>query len=147
MIAGSISSVADLLAAGLRVQVPSVRESRSDDRRFSIFSGMKRLHLRAETREDRVAWMEALRATKDMFPRMLSGEMVGPGDTAAAVAVSTERLRQRLQQEGVSEAAIADSEAIVRAEFESLHKQLMLLRQKHTLLVDTLRQLEVLARG
>ena len=70
--------------------------------------------------------------------------MVGPGDTAAAVAVSTERLRQRLQQEGVSEAAIADSEKIVRAEFESLHKQLVLSKQKQALLVETLRQLEVL---
>nr|ABF98451.1 Oxysterol-binding protein, expressed [Oryza sativa Japonica Group] len=77
-----------------------------------------------------------------MFPRMSTSEMVGPGDTAAAVAVSTERLRQRLQQEGVSEAAIADSERIVRTEFEVLHKQLMLLKQKQTLLLDTLRQLE-----
>lgn len=119
-----------------------MRESRSDDRRFSIFSGTKTLHLRAETREDRAAWLEALRATKDMFPRMSSSEMVGPGDTAAAVAVSTERLRQRLQQEGVSEAAIADSESIVRAEFEALHKQLVLAKQKHALLVETLRQLE-----
>ncbi|RCV41284.1 hypothetical protein SETIT_9G123700v2 [Setaria italica] len=126
----------------LRVQVSTVRESRSDDRRFSIFSGTKTLHLRAETREDRAAWLEALRATKDMFPRMSSSEMVGPGDTAAAVAVSTERLRQRLQQEGVSEAAIADSESIVRAEFEALHKQLVLAKQKHALLVETLRQLE-----
>lgn len=75
---------------------------------------------------------------------MSTSEMVGPGDTAAAVAVSTERLRQRLQQEGVSEAAIADSERIVRTEFEVLHKQLMLLKQKQTLLLDTLRQLEVL---
>lgn len=119
-----------------------MRESRSDDRRFSIFSGTKRLHLRAETREDRAAWVEALQATKEMFPRMSTSEMVGPGDTAAAVAVSTERLRQRLQQEGVSEAAIADSERIVRTEFEVLHKQLMLLKQKQTLLLDTLRQLE-----
>ena len=128
----------------LRVQVSTVRESRSDDKRFPIFSGTKTLHLRAETREDRAAWLEALRATKDMFPRMSSSEMVGPGDTAAAVAVSTERLRQRLQQEGVSEAAIADSEKIVRAEFEALHKQLVLSKQKHALLVETLRQLEVL---
>nr|CAB3493542.1 unnamed protein product [Digitaria exilis] len=96
----------------IHLKVSTVRESRSDDRRFSIFSGTKTLHLRAETREDRAAWLEALRATKDMFPRMSSSEMVGPGDTAAAVAVSTERLRQRLQQEGVSEAAIADSERI-----------------------------------
>ncbi|CAN6287108.1 unnamed protein product [Urochloa humidicola] len=126
----------------IHLKVSTVRESRSDDRRFSIFSGTKTLHLRAETREDRAAWLEALRATKDMFPRMSSSEMVGPGDTAAAVAVSTERLRQRLQQEGVSEAAIADSEMIVRAEFEALHKQLALAKQKHVLLVETLRQLE-----
>ncbi|CAL4943952.1 unnamed protein product [Urochloa decumbens] len=126
----------------IHLKVSTVRESRSDDRRFSIFSGTKTLHLRAETREDRAAWLEALRATKDMFPRMSSSEMVGPGDTAAAVAVSTERLRQRLQQEGVSEAAIADSERIVRAEFEALHKQLALAKQKHVLLVETLRQLE-----
>ncbi|CAL4926886.1 unnamed protein product [Urochloa decumbens] len=126
----------------IHLKVSTVRESRSDDRRFSIFSGTKTLHLRAETREDRAAWLEALRATKDMFPRMSSSEMVGPGDTAAAVAVSTERLRQRLQQEGVSEAAIADSERIVRAEFEALHKQLALAKQKHALLVETLRQLE-----
>uniref|UniRef100_A0A0D3FN02 PH domain-containing protein n=1 Tax=Oryza barthii TaxID=65489 RepID=A0A0D3FN02_9ORYZ len=122
----------------IHLKVSSVRESRSDDRRFSIFSGTKRLHLRAETREDRAAWVEALQATKEMFPRMSTSEMVGPGDTAAAVAVFTERLRQRLQQEGVSEAAIADSERIVRTEFEVLHKQLMLLKQKQTLLLDTL---------
>uniref|UniRef100_A0A0E0KI01 PH domain-containing protein n=1 Tax=Oryza punctata TaxID=4537 RepID=A0A0E0KI01_ORYPU len=122
----------------IHLKVSSVRESRSDDRRFSIFSGTKRLHLRAETREDRAAWVEALQATKEMFPRMSTSEMVGPGDTAAAVAVSTERLRQRLQQEGVSEAAIADSERIVRTEFEVLHKQLVLLKQKQTLLLDTL---------
>uniref|UniRef100_A0ACD5ZZM1 Uncharacterized protein n=1 Tax=Avena sativa TaxID=4498 RepID=A0ACD5ZZM1_AVESA len=126
----------------IHLKVSTVRESRSDDRRFSIFSGTKRLHLRAETREDRAAWLEALRATKEMFPRMSTSEMVGPGDTAAAVAVSTERLRQRLQQEGVSEAAIADSEKIVRAEFEALHKQLVLLKQKQALLLDTLRHLE-----
>ncbi|KAK1644984.1 hypothetical protein QYE76_062789 [Lolium multiflorum] len=126
----------------IHLKVSTVRESRSDDRRFSIFSGTKRLHLRAETREDRAVWLEALRATKEMFPRMSTSEMVGPGDTAAAAAVSTERLRHRLQQEGVGEAAIADSERIVRAEFEALHKQLVLLKQKQALLLDTLRHLE-----
>ncbi|XP_044979895.1 oxysterol-binding protein-related protein 1C-like isoform X1 [Hordeum vulgare subsp. vulgare] len=126
----------------IHLKVSTVRESRSDDRRFSIFSGTKRLHLRAETREDRAAWLEALRATKEMFPRMSTSEMVGPGDTAAAAAVSTERLRKLLLQEGVSEAAIADSERIVREEFEALHKQLVLLKQKQALLLDTLRHLE-----
>ncbi|XP_037462592.1 oxysterol-binding protein-related protein 1C-like [Triticum dicoccoides] len=127
----------------IHLKVSTVRESRSDDRRFSIFSGTKRLHLRAETREDRAAWLEALRATKEMFPRMSTSEMVGPGDTAAAAAVSTERLKKRLQQEGVSDAAIADSERIVREEFEALHKHLVLLKQKQTLLLDMLRHLEI----
>jgi len=37
-----------------------------------------------------------------------------------------------------------ESEMIVRAEFEALHKQLVLSKQKHALLLETLRQLEVL---
>ncbi|KAI3460605.1 hypothetical protein Pfo_017268 [Paulownia fortunei] len=123
----------------VHLKVSSIRESRSDDRRFSIFTGTKRLHLRAESREDRMAWMEALQAVKDMFPRMSNSELMAPVNN---VAVSTERLRQRLLEEGVSEAAIQDSEQIVKNEFASLQNQLMLLRQKYWLLMDTLRQLE-----
>ena len=121
-------------------QVSSIRESRSDDKRFTIFTGTKRLHLRAETRDDRVAWMEALQAVKDMFPRMSNSELMAPTDN---VAVSTEKLRQRLMQEGVSESAIQDSEQIMRTEFTAFQNQLVLHKQKQWLLIDTLRQLEV----
>ncbi|KAJ6349507.1 hypothetical protein OIU77_006981 [Salix suchowensis] len=76
-------------------QVSSIRESRSGDKRFSIFTGTKRLHLRAEIREDRLEWMEALQAVKDMFPRMSNSELMAPMDN---VAVSNE-LRKRLQEE------------------------------------------------
>ncbi|KAK6923683.1 hypothetical protein RJ641_009883 [Dillenia turbinata] len=123
----------------IHLQVSSVRESRSDDKRFSIYTGTKRLHLRAETREDRAAWMDALQAVKDMFPRISNSELMAPADN---VVVSTEKLRQRLLEEGVSEAAIQDSEQIMRNEFSSLHAYLVLLKQKQFLLVDTLRQLE-----
>ncbi|CAI9114591.1 OLC1v1015347C1 [Oldenlandia corymbosa var. corymbosa] len=123
----------------LFLQVSTIRESKSDDRRFSIFTGTKRLHLRAETRDDRIAWMEALQAVKDMFPRMSNSELMAPLDN---VSISTEKLRQRLLEEGVSEAAIQDTEQLVRNEFASLQTQFMLLRQKHRLLIDTLRQLE-----
>ncbi|XWS15086.1 hypothetical protein CRYUN_Cryun35bG0064000 [Craigia yunnanensis] len=123
----------------VHLKVSSIRESRSDDKRFSIFTGTKRLHLRAETRDDRVAWMEALQAVKDMFPRMSNSELMAPMDN---VAVSTEKLRQRLMQEGVSESAIQDSEQIMRGEFAALQNQLVLLKQKQWLLIDTLRQLE-----
>ncbi|KAG8491774.1 hypothetical protein CXB51_015053 [Gossypium anomalum] len=123
----------------VHLKVSSIRESRSDDKRFSIFTGTKRLHLRAETRDDRVAWMEALQAVKDMFPRMSNSELMAPTDN---VVVSTEKLRKRLMQEGISESAIQDSEQIMKSEFAELQKQLVLLKQKQWLLIDTLRQLE-----
>ncbi|XP_057504507.1 oxysterol-binding protein-related protein 1C-like isoform X2 [Actinidia eriantha] len=123
----------------VHLKVSSIRESRSDDKRFSIFTGTKRLHLRAETREDRAAWMDALQAVKDMFPRMSNSELMAPVDN---VVESTEKLRQLLLEEGASEAAIQDSEQIMRNEFAAMQNQLMLLRQKHWLLLDTLRQLE-----
>ncbi|KAH7654743.1 Oxysterol-binding protein [Dioscorea alata] len=123
----------------VHLKVSSIKESRSDDKRFSIFTGTKTLHLRAETREDRGSWMEALHAVKEMFPRMSNSELMAPVD---GLVVSTEKLRQRLQQEGVSEAAIQDSEQIMRAEFAALQNQLVALKQKQSLLVDTLRQLE-----
>lgn len=131
-------AVESILTAAL--QVSSIRESRSDDKRFSIFTGTKRLHLRAETRDDRMAWMDALQAVKDMFPRLSNSELMAPVDN---VVVSTEKLRQRLLEEGLSEAAIQDSEQIVRSEFAVLQSQLMVLKQKHWFLLDTLRQLEV----
>lgn len=87
-----------------------------------------------------MAWTEALQAVKDMFPRMSNSELMAPVDN---VTVSTEKLRVRLMEEGVSEAAIQDSEQIMRTEFAALQSQLVLLKQKHSALIDTLRQLEV----
>lgn len=122
------------------MQVSTIRESKSDDKRFSVFTGTKRLHLRADTREDRASWTEALQAVKDMFPRMSNSELMAPVDN---VTVSTEKLRLRLMEEGVSEGAIQDSEQIMKTEFAALQNQLVLLKQKHSILIDTLRQLEV----
>ncbi|ONK75196.1 uncharacterized protein A4U43_C03F14360 [Asparagus officinalis] len=123
----------------VHLKVSTIRESRSDDKKFSIFTGTKRLHLRAETREDRIMWMEALQAVKEMFPRISNSELMAPVDN---FTVSTEKLRQRLMKEGVSEAAIQDSEQIMRNEFAALQTQLTLLKQKQARLIDTLRQLE-----
>lgn len=122
-------------------QVSSIRESRTDDRRFSIFTGTKRLHLRAETREDRMLWMEALRAMKELFPRVSNNELMAPSEN---VVVSTEKLRQRLSEEGISESAIQDSEQIMKSEFTKMHSQLMVLKQRQVILVDALRHLEVI---
>ncbi|XP_057972463.1 oxysterol-binding protein-related protein 1C-like [Malania oleifera] len=123
----------------IHLKVSSIRESRSDDKRFSIFTGTKRLHLRAETREDRTMWTDALQAVKDMFPRMSNSELMAPLEN---MAVSTEKLRQRLLEEGVIEAAIQDSEQIMKSEFSVMQNHLVVLKQKQLLLLDTLRQLE-----
>ncbi|KEH28023.1 OSBP(oxysterol-binding protein)-related protein 1C [Medicago truncatula] len=123
----------------IHLKVSTIRESRSDDKRFSIFTGTKTLHLRAETRDDRVAWVEALYAVKDMFPRMSISELMAPVDNTA---VSTEKLRHRLMEEGVSEEAIQDSEQIMRNEYAALQNQLLLLKQKQLALIDNLRHLE-----
>lgn len=87
-----------------------------------------------------MAWLEALEAVKDMFPRISNSELMAPVDD---VTVSTERLRQKLLEEGLSESAIQESEQIMKSEFASLQTQLRVLRQKYWLLTDTLRQLEV----
>lgn len=123
----------------VHLKVSSIKESKSDDKRFSIYTGTKRLHLRAETREERDMWMESLRAVKEMFPRISNGEHMVPIEYCV---VSTNKLRERLLKEGVSEAAILDSEQIMMDEFAALHNQLNMLKQKHDLLIDTLRQLE-----
>lgn len=96
--------------------------------------------MRAETRDDRIAWMEALQAVKGMFPRMSNSELMAP---LGGVTVSTEKLRQRLLEEGVSEEAIQDSENIMISEFSAMQDQLVFLKQKHLLLMDALRMLEV----
>lgn len=84
--------------------------------------------------------MEALQAVKDMFPRISNSELMAPMD---GIHVSTDELRQHLREEGVREEAIQVSEQIVRNEFAALQNQLLLLKQKQCLLIDTLRQLEV----
>lgn len=96
--------------------------------------------MRAETSEDRLAWMEALQAVKDFFPRMSNSELMASLDN---ITVSTEKLKQRLKEEGVSDAAIQDCEQIMKSEFETVQNQLMLLKQKQWFIIDTLRQLEV----
>nr|ABB43279.1 oxysterol-binding related protein 1 [Petunia integrifolia] len=123
----------------IHLKVSSVRESRSDDRRFSINTGIKRLHLRAETREDRQTWMEALIAAKNMFP---ISDPVLESPINENVYVPTEKLRQRLLEEGVSEVVIRDSEQIMRNEFAALHSRLLQLKQKQMRLLDKLGQLE-----
>ncbi|XP_059448859.1 oxysterol-binding protein-related protein 1D [Corylus avellana] len=123
----------------VHLKVSSVRASKSDDKRLSIFTGTKTLHLRCVSRDDRSAWIEALLAAKDLFPRVLTCIEFAPTED---VVVSTEKLRLRLSQEGIGETVIKDCESIVLLEVSELQNRLKALHHKHVMLLDKLRQLE-----
>ncbi|KAH9329741.1 hypothetical protein KI387_001849, partial [Taxus chinensis] len=124
----------------VHLKVSSIRESRSDDKRFSLFTGTKTLHLRTDSSEDRSTWIEALMAAKDLFPsRSMSSHFLMPVEE---IVVSTEKLRGRLEAEGLNDEIIRDCEDIMLSEFSELQSQLKFLEQKRFNLLDTLRQLE-----
>ncbi|KAL4566263.1 hypothetical protein LXL04_030376 [Taraxacum kok-saghyz] len=120
----------------LHLKVSSICESRSDDRRFSIFTGTKGMHLKAHTREEQMEWMEALKTVKRMYPRISNNELMHP--ISNVPTVSTQKLRARLLEEGVNESIIQDAEKIMRNEFLEMQDQLKLLRKKVGLLIETL---------
>ncbi|XP_076936827.1 oxysterol-binding protein-related protein 1D-like [Bidens hawaiensis] len=122
----------------IHLKVSSVRASKSDDKRLSIFSGTKTLHLRCISREDRAAWIESLLAAKDKFPRLSVGDLA----PSEEMVISTEKLRSRLSQEGITEEIIKDCESIMLSELTTLQNQMKALQLKHIVLLDTLRQLE-----
>ncbi|XP_044947986.1 oxysterol-binding protein-related protein 2A-like [Hordeum vulgare subsp. vulgare] len=91
--------------------VSAFRESKSDDRRFYIFSPTKTLHLKTDSKDDRVAWIEALILARSVYSlRSLSGRITF---VQSDVSVSTTRLRNRMRQEGLNESLIQDCEQIM----------------------------------
>ncbi|KAF8086360.1 hypothetical protein N665_0628s0011 [Sinapis alba] len=122
----------------VHLKVSSIRASKSDDKRLTIFTGTKTLHLRCVSRENRATWVEALQVAKDLFPRVPSGDILPCEDAV----VSTEKLRERLMQEGIGETVVKDCETIMLSEVSMLQNRLQVLTQKHLILLDTLRQLE-----
>ncbi|KAL8535242.1 hypothetical protein ACS0TY_011026 [Phlomoides rotata] len=123
----------------IHLKVSSVRASKSDDKRLSIFTGTKTLHLRCQSKEDRASWIEALLVAKDKFPRLLTSNDLAPSED---FVVSTEKLRSRLIQEGISEHIVKDCESIMLGEVAEMQNQLKTIKLKHILLLDTLRRLE-----
>ncbi|KAL5667544.1 hypothetical protein ACJX0J_019765, partial [Zea mays] len=103
-------------------KVSAFRESKSDDRRFYIFSPTKTLHLKTNSKVDRVAWIEALILARSVYSL---GSLSGRATFVQSdVSISTARLRDRMHQEGLNESLIQDCEQIVLSEFSSYRKQL-----------------------
>ncbi|KAI4327102.1 hypothetical protein L6164_019602 [Bauhinia variegata] len=124
----------------VHLKISSFRESKSDDRRFYIFTATKTLHLRTDSRRDRVAWIQALVSTRSLFPlRSLNDNF---SLTSRDVSISTERLKKRLLEEGTSENLVKECEQIMLSEFSEIQGQLKVLCEERSTLLDTIRQLE-----
>ncbi|XP_010264228.1 PREDICTED: oxysterol-binding protein-related protein 2A-like isoform X2 [Nelumbo nucifera] len=124
----------------VHLKISSFRESKSDDKRFYIFTATKTLYLRTDSKKDRVAWINALISTRSFFSlRPLNEKLsVIPND----LSISTEKLRCRLLEEGSNETLIQDCEKIMLSEFSELQVQFKVLCEERSVLLDTLRQLE-----
>ncbi|XP_050267133.1 oxysterol-binding protein-related protein 2B-like isoform X4 [Quercus robur] len=121
-------------------KISSFRESKSDDRKFYIFTATKTLHLRTDSKSDRVAWIQALVSTRSLFLlRPINDNLsLVPND----ISISTERLKKRLLEEGINENLVNDCEQIMRSEFSEIKGQVQVLCEQRSNLLDTLRQLE-----
>ncbi|KAF5729866.1 oxysterol-binding protein-related protein 2A isoform X4 [Tripterygium wilfordii] len=123
----------------VHLKIASFRESKSDDRRFYIFTATKTLHLRTDSTRDREAWIQALASTRSFIPlRSLNNLSLLPKD----LSISTERLKERLLEEGINENLVKDCEQIMLSEFSEIHGHLDILCEERSNLVDTIRQLE-----
>ncbi|GAB2274142.1 Oxysterol-binding protein- protein 2A [Dionaea muscipula] len=125
----------------VHLKVSSFRESRSDDRKFYIFTASKTLHLRTHSRSERVAWIEALASSRSVFfrrPRKYDLSV-----SIKNVSISTEALKKRLIEEGVDESLVKDCEQIMLSEFCELQGHLEVLCEERSNLLDTIRQLDL----
>ncbi|CAM8877680.1 unnamed protein product [Rhodiola kirilowii] len=128
-------------SAGIvHLKILSFRESRSDDKRFYIFTATKTLHLRTNSNKDRNAWIEALASTCNLFSQRPLNENFSV--VLRDLSLSTERLKNKLLEEGVSKSLVNECEQIMRTEFLEIQGQLRDLCEERSTLLDTLRQLE-----
>ncbi|KAL6280087.1 hypothetical protein ACE6H2_016968 [Prunus campanulata] len=124
----------------VHLKISSFRESKSDDRKFYIFTATKTLHLRTDSKSDRAAWLQALVSTRSLFPLRSLNDCLSLVQTD--LSISTERLKKRLLEEGTSENLVQDCEQIMLSEFSQIQGQYKVLCEERSNLLDILRQLE-----
>lgn len=133
-------SLARKSSGELHLKVSSIRKSKSDEKKFYIFTGTKTLHLRAENRDDRAVWLDYLQAAKDLFPKIPAMHpLILP---FKEISVSTSKLKARLLEEGLSGNTVMDCEKIMSSEFAKIQAHLKIMQQNQVSLIDRLRLLE-----
>ncbi|KAE9596780.1 putative oxysterol-binding protein [Lupinus albus] len=125
----------------VHLKISSFRESKSDDRRFYIFTAMKTFHLRTDSRKDRVEWIQALLSTRAVYPLQTLSDNLTVAPTGI-INVSTERLKKRLLEEGTTDNVVHECQQIMLSECQQIHGQLEILCQERSTLLDTIMHLE-----
>ncbi|XP_072958634.1 oxysterol-binding protein-related protein 2A-like [Typha angustifolia] len=112
--------------AVVHLKISSIRESNSDDKRFYIVTPSTTLHLRSDSRKDRVAWIEALASARN--DSSMSGIVAFSHNEKS---FSTEKLRDRMHEEGLGEALIRDCEQIMHSEFSQYQRKLKIYYEEY----------------
>ncbi|KAJ6807576.1 oxysterol-binding protein-related protein 2A-like isoform X1 [Iris pallida] len=134
--AGDVGMIGPAVVVHLKIS--AFRESKSDDRRFYIFSPTKTLHLRTKSRKERVAWIDALILGRSVYSlRSLSGSMPFIQNN---ICFSTEKLRDRMRKEGLGESLIKDCQQIMLSEFKEFQGQLKLHCEENISLLGSFQQ-------
>ncbi|KAL4420270.1 hypothetical protein ABPG77_005610 [Micractinium sp. CCAP 211/92] len=137
-------------AAEIHLQVATLRESNADYRKFYVHSGTSTLTLRAESKEDRWVWMQALQTSKG------SWEGVTPAEASALKRDTTERIvtqdeafmsflqevKGKLQSKGVGPEGQAYVEDLLVQEHQRYHELLVAEENKRKALLDIVYALE-----
>lgn len=98
------------------------------------------LHKNAKKSNQKL-WMNILNVAKESYNKWESLITFLPH--AEDIPISTDKLRDRLQNENLPEEAITDCEDIVRSELLPLQQQLSAIQQQNVALFEAVRQLKV----
>lgn len=137
-------------AAEVHLQVATLRESSADFRKFYVHSGTSVLPLRAESKEDRWVWMQALQTSKGSWEGMTPAEASAlKRDAAARIVAQDEQfmahlleVKQALAGKGVSSDAQLYVEDLLVQEHQRYHEVLVAEETKRRALLEIVYGLE-----
>lgn len=137
-------------AAEIHLQVATLRESNADYRKFYVHSGTSTLTLRAESKEDRWVWMQALQTSKGSWEGVTPAEASALKRDAAARIVTQDEVfmsflqevKGKLQSKGVGPEAQAYVEDLLVQEHQRYHEVLVAEENKRRALLDIVYALE-----
>ncbi|KAK9809121.1 hypothetical protein WJX72_009685 [[Myrmecia] bisecta] len=136
----------------LHMQVSTIQESDADYRKFYVHSGTTTLRLRTETKEDRIAWIEALNRAKGTWGGVtpqVAAALTSNAQTQAQIAEGDDEflellaaVRGKLAEKGASREVQAYVEDVLLSEHQHYHKHMSAEAEKRRTLLALVKALE-----